>query len=31
MLTSLFTGVLCTRLAFDWAVRWRKVKQLSLG
>jgi len=28
---SLFTGVVCTRLLFDWAVRHRKVKQLSIG
>ncbi|WP_437774129.1 protein translocase subunit SecD [Sorangium sp. So ce1097] len=28
---SLFTGVVCTRLMFDWAVRGRKVKKLSLG
>ncbi|AUX44102.1 preprotein translocase subunit SecD [Sorangium cellulosum] len=28
---SLFTGVVCTRLMFDWAVRGRKVKTLSLG
>ncbi|NUP05859.1 MAG: protein translocase subunit SecD [Polyangiaceae bacterium] len=31
MITSLFTAVICTRLVFDWVVRWRKVKQLSLG
>jgi preprotein translocase subunit SecD len=31
MIISMFTGVVCTRLAFDWVVRWRKVKQLSLG
>ncbi len=31
MVSSLFTGVVCTRLMFDYAVRWRKVKQLSLG
>jgi len=31
MVASLFTGVICTRLIFDWVVRWRKVKQLSLG
>jgi preprotein translocase subunit SecD len=31
IITSLFTGVLCTRLMFDWAVRHRKVKKLSLG
>jgi len=28
---SLFTGVVCTRLVFDWAVRGRKVKSLHLG
>jgi preprotein translocase subunit SecD len=28
---SLFTGVVCTRLMFDWAVRGRKVKKLYLG
>ena len=28
---SLFTGVVCTRLMFDWAVRGRKVKKLHLG
>jgi preprotein translocase subunit SecD len=28
---SLFTGVVCTRLMFDWAVRHRKVKTLHLG
>jgi preprotein translocase subunit SecD len=28
---SLFTGVVCTRLMFDWAVRARKVKKLHLG
>jgi preprotein translocase subunit SecD len=28
---SLFTGVVCTRLMFDWAVRHRKVKNLHLG
>ncbi len=28
---SLFTGVVCTRLIFDWAVRARKVKSLHLG
>jgi preprotein translocase subunit SecD len=28
---SLFTGVVCTRLIFDWVVRGRKVKKLSLG
>jgi preprotein translocase subunit SecD len=31
MVSSLFTGVVCTRLMFDYAVRWRKVKELSLG
>jgi preprotein translocase subunit SecD len=31
MITSIFTGVVCTRLVFDWVVRWRKAKQLSLG
>lgn len=31
MVTSIFTAVVCTRLVFDWIVRWRKVKQLSLG
>jgi preprotein translocase subunit SecD len=28
---SLFTGVVCTRLLFDWAVRGRKVKKLHVG
>lgn len=28
---SLFTGVVCTRLMFDWAVRGRSVKKLYLG
>ena len=28
---SLFTGVVCTRILFDWAVRGRKVKKLSVG
>jgi preprotein translocase subunit SecD len=28
---SLFTGVVCTRLMFDWAVRGRRLKKLSLG
>ena len=28
---SLFTGVVCTRLMFDWAVRHRRVKDLHLG
>ncbi|HSN99697.1 MAG TPA: protein translocase subunit SecDF, partial [Candidatus Nanopelagicales bacterium] len=28
---SLFTGVVCTRLLFDWSVRHRKVKKLSVG
>jgi preprotein translocase subunit SecD len=31
VVVSLFTGVVCTRLMFDWAVRWRKIKKLSLG
>jgi preprotein translocase subunit SecD len=28
---SLFTGVVCTRLMFDWAVRGRRVKKLYVG
>ncbi|MBK8256194.1 MAG: protein translocase subunit SecD [Polyangiaceae bacterium] len=28
---SLFTGVVCTRLMFDWAVRGRKTKKLHVG
>jgi preprotein translocase subunit SecD len=28
---SLFTGVVCTRIMFDWAVRHRRVKKLHLG
>ncbi len=31
VVVSLFTGVVCTRLLFDWAVRFRKVKKLHLG
>ena len=31
IVVSLFTGVVMTRLMFDFAVRWRKVKTLSLG
>jgi preprotein translocase subunit SecD len=31
VLVSLYTGVVCTRLVFDWAVRHRKVKNLHLG
>jgi preprotein translocase subunit SecD len=31
VLASLFTGVVCTRLMFDWAVRHRRVKDLHLG
>jgi preprotein translocase subunit SecD len=31
VLVSLFTGVVCTRLMFDWAVRGRKIKKLYLG
>ncbi len=31
ILCSLFTGVYCTRLVFDWWVRHAKVKRLSVG
>ncbi|MFO0661808.1 MAG: protein translocase subunit SecD [Polyangiaceae bacterium] len=31
MVASLFTSVLCTRLAFDWMVRALRIKSLSLG
>jgi preprotein translocase subunit SecD len=31
IVVSLFTGVVCTRLMFDYAVRGRKVKKLYLG
>jgi preprotein translocase subunit SecD len=31
ILASLFTGVFCTRLVFDWWVRHAKVKRLSVG
>jgi preprotein translocase subunit SecD len=31
ILCSLFTGVFCTRLVFDWWVRGAKVKRLSVG
>ena len=31
ILASLFTGVFCTRLDFDWWVRGAKVKRLSVG
>ena len=31
IVASLFTGVFCTRLVFDWWVRGAKVKRLSLG
>jgi preprotein translocase subunit SecD len=31
IICSLFTGVFCTRLAFDWWVRGAKVKRLSVG
>jgi preprotein translocase subunit SecD len=31
ILCSLFTGVFCTRLAFDWWVRGGKAKRLSVG
>jgi preprotein translocase subunit SecD len=30
-IASLFTGVFCTRLVFDWWVRGAKVKRLSVG
>jgi preprotein translocase subunit SecD len=29
--TSLFTGVFCTRVAFDWIVRGLRVKSLKVG
>src|SRR4030095_5512484 len=28
---SLFPGVVCTRLVFDWWVRGRKIKTLNIG
>jgi preprotein translocase subunit SecD len=31
VLCSVFTGVFCTRLVFDWWVRGAKVKRLSVG
>ncbi len=31
ILASLFTGVVCTRLVFDWWVRGRRLKTLDLG
>jgi preprotein translocase subunit SecD len=31
MVASLFTSVVCTRLAFDWWVRGRRAKTLSVG
>ena len=31
IIASLFTGVFCTRLVFDWWVRGAKVKRLSVG
>jgi preprotein translocase subunit SecD len=31
IVTSLFTGVFCTRVAFDWLVRGLKVQRLRLG
>jgi preprotein translocase subunit SecD len=31
IIASLFTGVVCTRLAFDWWVRGRKIKTLNIG
>jgi preprotein translocase subunit SecD len=31
ILASLFTGVFCTRVVFDWWVRGAKVQRLSLG
>lgn len=31
IVVSLFTGVVCTRLMFDWAVRGRRIKKLYLG
>ena len=31
ILASLFTGVFCTRLVFDWWVRGSKAKRLSVG
>ena len=31
IVASLYTGVFCTRLVFDWWVRGAKVKRLSVG
>ena len=31
IICSLFTGVFCTRIVFDWWVRGAKVKRLSVG
>jgi preprotein translocase subunit SecD len=31
IICSLFTGVFCTRLVFDWWVRGAKIKRLSVG
>jgi preprotein translocase subunit SecD len=31
IVASLFTGVVCTRLVFDWWVRGRKIKTLNIG
>ncbi|RYE94734.1 MAG: protein translocase subunit SecD, partial [Myxococcales bacterium] len=31
LVVSLFTSVVCTRLAFDWWVRGRRVKSLNMG
>ena len=31
IICSLFTGVFCTRLVFDWWVRGAKAKRLSVG
>lgn len=31
ILASLFTGVVCTRLVFDWWVKGRKIKTLNVG
>ncbi len=31
IVVSLFTGVVCTRLVFDWWVRGRKIKTLNIG
>jgi preprotein translocase subunit SecD len=29
--TSLFTGVFCSRIAFDWIVRGLRVQKLRIG